>query len=260
MTRARRIELFRPRHAQRLSITDLFAFVTGFGVWFGGMRIAGIYGFVIGCFALQAASGRLLRRNDWQWGAFSGAATMFGSLCLAWVLFGTFGETHPRVAELIEERLRAAEKSLDAYHADHERWPSDLSKIRITRLGRGDLNAYDQELFDYRVDGDRFHLVYSGGDHQSAGVGVSTEVSLDQVNEFQDWRISPVTFLMKSPGAGCMMMALMFSAVVAVGAAMLFCRDSGQTRIDFMAAVLVAIAGSVIGAMLVDLSMIASRW
>ncbi|TWU01898.1 hypothetical protein [Neorhodopirellula pilleata] len=83
-----RRELFRPPTHQRTSIVDLISLVTACAFFFGGIRVAGVYGATMGWFALQAALGRMSQRTNWQVGAFGGSLACMGMLMGAWLFDG----------------------------------------------------------------------------------------------------------------------------------------------------------------------------
>jgi hypothetical protein len=253
-----RVELFRSSHAQRLSIVDLCAFVTGFAVWFGGIRIAGVYGFVLGCFALQAASGRMLRRNDWQLGAAAGAITMLGSLTAAWVVYGTIGEIYPAHVAATQQRLRTAERGINNYREEHDRLPEQLAELeKQVQFQSWEYRDTREALASchYVASGEDFQLTFLGDDGQTGGEGRSADVPLVDVDKFSRWRIAPVTFFMHEPGSGVMIVTLLFSVSIAAAAAFLFHRDSGQIDRDYLAVGILGGATSAIGCFLVRLSL-----
>ena len=259
MGRTQRIELLRPRHAQYLSIVDLIVFVTAFAIWFGGMRIAGLYGFALGCFALHAASGRLLKRNDWQLGALCGALTLVGALSLAWLTLGTFGKAYPDYAEMSRDKLQTVARWIDDYHNVHRKWPNKLSDLPAASQSRNYRFGYNfnaQRSFDYERTEAGFDLTFLGANDRQGGIGIDADISLADADEFANRRIPIVDFFTHSPGVGCLTLTLMFCFAVGLIASILFHRDSGQLRHDLIAVAVLATGASVAGCLLVGVSLV----
>ncbi len=254
-----RVELLRSSHAQRLSIVDLCAFVAGFAVWFGGIRIAGVYGFVLGCFALQAASGRMLRRNDWQLGAVAGVITMLGSLAAAWLCFGTIGEIYPAHVAATQQRMRTIETWINHYREEHDQLPERLSELeQPVQFQSWEYRDTNEALAScrYVVSGEDFQLTFLGDDGRVGGEGRSVDVPLADVEGFGQWRIAPVAFFMRAPGSSVMIVTLLLSVFIATAATFLFHRDSGQVDRDYVAVSILGGATSAIGCFLVRLSLV----
>lgn len=259
MKPTKRIELLRPRHAQYLSIVDLIAFVTAFAIWFGGMRVAGIYGFTLGCFALQAASGRLLKRNDLPLGALCGSAAMIGALGGAWICFGTLGRAFPDYSEMTRNKLHTVSRWIHEHRDAHGTWPTGMSELAMktqSRLHGFGWNFDIQRSFAYQRTETGFDLTFLGADDRRGGEGINADVSLEAADTFAEQRIPLTRFLTQTPGTGCMTLTLLLCFGVGVLASVLFHRDSGQLSHDFVAASVLSLGASVAGCLLVGVSLV----